>query len=62
MGTQLTSRSAFPSNHPCWAGVLKPDFAGMRERLEAAEALVLVGGRAFVAYPYREVRPVPERV
>ena len=59
-GTQLTSRSAFPSAHPCWAGVLKPDFALMRERLAQAEALVLVGGRAFVAYPYRDVRPVPE--
>lgn len=61
-GTQLTSRSAFPSAHPCWAGVLKPDFAVMRERLETAEAIVLVGGRAFVAYPYRDVRPIPEGV
>lgn len=59
-GTQLTSRSAFPSAHPCWAGVLKPDFALMRERLASAEAVVLVGGRAFVAYPYRDVRPIPE--
>ncbi len=61
-GTQLTSRSAFPSAHPCWAGVLKPDFAVMREHLETAEAIVLVGGRAFVAYPYRDVRPIPEGV
>lgn len=59
-GTQLTSRSAFPSAHPCWSGVLKPDFAVIRDRLNAAEALVLVGGRAFVAYPYRDVRPIPE--
>lgn len=61
-GTQLTSRSAFPSAHPCWAGVLKPDFAVMRERLETAQVLVLVGGRAFVAYPYRDVRPIPEGI
>ncbi len=61
-GTQLTSRSAFPSAHPCWAGVLKPDFAVMRERLENAEAIVLVGGRAFVAYPYRDVEPIPAGV
>jgi benzoylformate decarboxylase len=61
-GTQLTSRSAFPSAHPCWAGVLKPDFAVMRERLAAARAIVLVGGRAFVAYPYRDVRPIPDGV
>lgn len=61
-GTQLTSRSAFPSAHPCWAGVLKPDFAVIRERLETIDALVLVGGRAFIAYPYRDVRPIPEGV
>ena len=61
-GTQLTSRAAFPSAHPCWAGVLKPDFAVMREHFETAEAIVLVGGRAFVAYPYREAEPVPEGV
>jgi benzoylformate decarboxylase len=58
-GTQLTSRSAFPSEHACWAGVMKPDFAAMRARLEAADALVLIGGRAFVAYPYRDVEPIP---
>ena len=61
-GTQLTSRAAFPSAHPCWAGVLKPDFAVMRRHFEHAEAIVLVGGRAFVAYPYREAQPVPEGV
>jgi benzoylformate decarboxylase len=61
-GTQLTSRTAFPSHHPCWAGVLKPDFADMRAHLKSAQAIVLVGGRAFVAYPYRETEPVPEGV
>ena len=61
-GTQLTSRAAFPSHHACWAGVLKPDFADMRAHLKSAQAIVLVGGRAFVAYPYREAEPVPEGV
>ena len=61
-GTQLTSRTAFPSAHPCWAGVLKPDFADMRAHFERAQAIVLVGGRAFVAYPYRDAKPVPEGV
>src|SRR5260370_29708403 len=49
-GLQLTSPTAFPSAHPCWAGVLKPDFADMRAHFKAAQAIVLVGGRAFVAY------------
>jgi benzoylformate decarboxylase len=42
--------------------VLKPDFADMRAHLQSAQAIVLVGGRAFVAYPYREAEPVPEGV
>ncbi len=61
-GTQLTSRTAFPSHHPCWTGVLKPDFADMRAHLQSVQAIVLIGGRAFVAYPYREAEPVPEGV
>ena len=42
--------------------MLKPDFADMRAHLQSAQAIVLVGGRAFVAYPYREAEPVPEGV
>ncbi len=61
-GAQITSRAAFPSDHPCWAGVMKPDFAVMRAHLEGLDAVVIVGGRAFVAYPYRAVEPVPEGV
>ena len=38
---------------------MKPDFAAMRAHLEAADALLLIGGRAFVAYPYRDVEPIP---
>ena len=34
----------------------------MRQHFEGLEALVLVGGRAFVAYPYRAVEPVPDGV
>mgnify|MGYP000853334932 CR=1 FL=1 len=62
LGTQLTSRTAFPSSHPCWSGVLKPDFAWMRARFADTEAIVLVGGRAFVAYPYRNEKPLPDGV
>jgi benzoylformate decarboxylase len=34
----------------------------MREHLETAQVLVLMGGRAFVAYPYRDVKPIPDGV
>ena len=42
--------------------MLKPDFADMRAHFKASQAIVLVGGRAFVAYPYRDAEPVPEGV
>ena len=42
--------------------MLKPDFADMRAHLQSVQAIVLVGGRAFVAYPYREAEPVPDGV
>ncbi len=59
-GAQVTSRAAYPSADPCWLGMLKPDFAAIRATLGPVEAIVLVGGRAFVAYPYRDERPIPE--
>jgi benzoylformate decarboxylase len=59
-GTQVTSRAAFPADDPCWGGMLKPDFAFIRQRLEGMEAVLLIGSRAFVAYAYRDVQPIPE--
>ncbi|MBV8849477.1 MAG: thiamine pyrophosphate-binding protein [Methylobacteriaceae bacterium] len=59
-GTQVTSRAAFPADDPCWGGMLKPDFAAIRQRLEDVEAVLLIGSRAFVAYAYRDVQPIPE--
>jgi benzoylformate decarboxylase len=58
-GTQVTSRAAFPADDPCWGGTLRPDFAKIREALAGTEAVLLIGGRAFVAYPYRDVAPIP---
>ncbi len=60
MGSQVGSRTAFPGRNPWWDGVLKADFAVIRERLKACEAVLVVGGRAFIAYPYRDVRPMPD--
>ncbi|KUJ86265.1 thiamine pyrophosphate-binding protein [Ruegeria marisrubri] len=59
-GTQVGSRTAFPGSNPWWDGVLKADFAVIRERLKDCEAVLVAGGRAFIAYPYRDVHPLPE--
>jgi benzoylformate decarboxylase len=40
--------------------MLKPDFAFIRQKLEGVEAVLLIGSRAFVAYAYRDVQPIPE--
>lgn len=60
MGSQVGSRTAFPGRNPWWDGVLKADFAVIRERLKDCEAVLVAGSRAFIAYPYRDVRPLPE--
>lgn len=58
-GAQLTSRAAYPADDTCWGGALKPDFGRIRATLEGLEAVLLIGSRAFVAYPYRDVDPIP---
>ena len=58
-GTQVTSRSAFPADDPSWGGTLRPDFAQIHDKLDGREAVLLIGSRAFVAYPYRDARPIP---
>ena len=40
-GTQLTSRAAFPAEHPCWCGTLKPDYAAIRQTLEQAASMAV---------------------
>jgi benzoylformate decarboxylase len=40
--------------------MLKPDFVEIRKTLGDVDAVLLIGGRAFVAYPYRPERPIPE--
>jgi benzoylformate decarboxylase len=60
-GTPLLGTNVFPSRHPAWRGVLKPDCASIRAELEAYDAVVLVGGHALFAYPYQPGAPLPER-
>ena len=62
-GTQLTSRAAFPVRPSLLGGRAEAGFRRSCARISrASQAIVLVGGRAFVAYPYRDVEPVPDGV
>ena len=46
--------------HPLWAGMLAPSAAAIRAALEPFERVLLVGGQAFMVYPYSPGPPVPE--
>lgn len=57
-GTQLASAAAYPTRDICWAGFLRPDMAEIRDQLQAYDCIVLIGSRAFIAYPYRDAEPL----
>jgi benzoylformate decarboxylase len=56
----LHSTGVFPPHHPLWAGMLYPAAAMIRASLGAFERVFLVGGRAFMVYPYTDGPPLPE--
>lgn len=58
-GAPLHSTTVFPQGHPLWAGSLPASAAGMRGALEGVERVFLVGGRAFMVYPYTPGSPLP---
>jgi benzoylformate decarboxylase len=56
----LHSTGVFPPDHPLWAGMLYPAAAMIRASLGAFERVFLVGGRAFMVYPYTDGPPLPD--
>jgi benzoylformate decarboxylase len=58
-GSPLYGREVFPQSHPNWAGPLPPAAAAIRSILEPFERVVLVGGQAFLVYPYTPGPAVP---
>jgi len=61
-GSPLFGRRVFPSRHPQWVGMLPPAAAGIRAALEPFERVLLVGGQAFMVYPYTPGPAVPPHV
>jgi benzoylformate decarboxylase len=59
-GSPLHSGVVFPTTHPLWAGALPSEAAGVRAALDGLERVLLVGGRAFMAYPYTPGPPLPD--
>jgi benzoylformate decarboxylase len=56
----LHSTGVFPPSHPCFAGMLPPSAAAIRAALTPFERVMLVGGQAFLVYPYTDGSAMPE--
>ncbi len=61
-GSPLHATGVFPPLHPLWAGMLPPAASGIRATLAEFERVLLVGGRAFMVYPYTDGSPLPDDV
>lgn len=61
-GSPLHARRCFPSTHPLWRGMLHPQAAAIRAQLEPFDVVFLVGGQAFMVYPYAPGSPLPDGV
>lgn len=61
-GSPVHSNIVFPTDHPLWAGPLPPNESAVGAALERYETVLLVGGRAFMAYPWSPGPAVPARV
>ena len=51
-GSPLYGRKVFDQSDPHWAGPLAPAAAVIRAQLEPFDRVLLVGGQAFLVYPY----------
>src|SRR5439155_15114174 len=59
-GSPLHGRRVFSPTHPLWAGMLPPEAARIRDRLGPYRRVVVVGGQAFMVYPYSPGSPLPD--
>lgn len=59
-GSPLHSSAIYPPTHPLWRGMLPPAASAIHAILERYERVLLVGGQAFLVYPYTPASPVPD--
>ena len=62
LGAPLHSTAVFPPAHPLWEGMLPPAARAINAKLQPFERVLLVGGQAFLVYPYTSGSPVPDGV
>ncbi len=61
-GSPLHSNIVFPTAHPQWGGPLPPHASGIGAALADHDTVLLVGGRAFMVYPWSPGPAVPPGV
>ncbi len=61
-GSPLHSNGVFPPRHPLWRGMLNPAATAISSALAQYDRVLLVGGRAFMVYPFTPGPAVPATV
>ena len=61
-GSPLHSNVVFPTTHPLWANALPPSATAIASALAEYDTVLLVGGRAFMVYPWSPGPAVPDSV
>ena len=59
-GAPLYGRGVFRPAHPLWAGMLPMAASAIRAALAPYQRVLLLGGKAFLVYPFSDGSPVPE--
>jgi len=59
-GAPLHSTAVFPPTHTLWNGMLAPAAAAIRGALERYDRVLLIGGQAFLVYPFTPGSPMPD--
>lgn len=62
LGSPLHSNVVFPTTHPLWRNALPPNAGAIASALAQYDTVLLVGGRAFMVYPYSPGPAVPDSV
>lgn len=61
-GSPLHSNVVFPTSHPLWVQAMPPSADAIGNILGRHDVVLLVGGRAFMVYPWSPGPAVPEAV
>lgn len=59
-GSPLVGRGVFPADHPLWQGTLQIAATAIRAQLAPFRKVLLLGGQAFMVYPFTDGSPLPD--